>query len=70
MNLIIGQYAPGKSPIHRMDPRSKLIGTFLFVFIVFLANNWWSYGILLAFTVIGILSSRVPLSYVYVFYCT
>jgi energy-coupling factor transport system permease protein len=65
MKLIIGQYAPGDSVIHRMDPRAKLIGVFIFVFIVFLANNYWTYGLLLAFTVLGILLSKVPVSFVY-----
>lgn len=65
MKLIIGQYAPGNSIIHRMDPRAKLVGVFLFVFIVFLANNAWTYGILLFFTVLGVFLSRVPISFVY-----
>ncbi|HET6871763.1 MAG TPA: energy-coupling factor transporter transmembrane component T [Sporolactobacillaceae bacterium] len=65
MKLIIGQYVPGDSVIHHMDPRAKLIGVFLFVFIVFLANNYWTYGLLLVFTVLGVLLSRVPISFVY-----
>lgn len=65
MKLIIGQYAPGDSIIHRMDPRAKLMGVFLFVFIVFLANNYWTYGLLLVFTVIGVLLSKVPVGFVF-----
>jgi len=65
MKLIIGQFVPGVSIIHRMDPRAKLITVFIFVFIVFLANNPWTYGFLLAFTVLGILVSKVPFSFIY-----
>ncbi|MGV3486987.1 MAG: energy-coupling factor transporter transmembrane component T family protein [Tuberibacillus sp.] len=65
MKLIIGQYAPGQSVIHHMDPRAKLIGVFIFVFIVFLANNIWTYGLLLVFTILGVILSKVPLSFVY-----
>lgn len=62
-NIIIGQYIPGKSPIHRMDPRAKLIAVFFYVIIVFLANNWISYGVLGVFTIGTALLSRVPISY-------
>ncbi|WLD93559.1 energy-coupling factor transporter transmembrane protein EcfT [Alkalihalobacillus sp. AL-G] len=62
-NVIIGQYVPAESPIHRMDPRSKLISVFIFVLIVFLANNWVSYGFLGVFTVGSAVLSRVPISY-------
>ncbi|MDR6226925.1 energy-coupling factor transporter transmembrane component T family protein [Desmospora profundinema] len=60
-NPILGQYVPGDSPLHRMDPRAKLIYVFLFMMIVFLANNSWTYGLLVAVTGTGILLSGVPL---------
>ncbi|RBW67787.1 energy-coupling factor transporter transmembrane component T family protein [Bacillus taeanensis] len=62
-NVIIGQYVPGTSPVHRLDPRAKLIAVFLFVLIVFLANSWLSYGILGSFTLFSILLSQVPLRF-------
>lgn len=64
-NVIIGQYVPGQSIIHRLDPRAKLITVFLYVFIVFIANGWLSYSILGAFTIGAVLVSRVPLAYLY-----
>jgi len=42
--LIIGRYIPGQSVIHKLDPRTKLLIVFLYVFVVFLANNAISYG--------------------------
>ena len=41
--MILGRYIPGDSPIHRLDPRTKLLVTFYYIAIVFLANNWQSY---------------------------
>lgn len=41
--MILGRYIPGDSFIHRLDPRTKLIATFYYIAIVFLANNWISY---------------------------
>lgn len=57
--IIIGRYIPGNSIVYRMDPRSKIIGTFLFVFLMFLANNWLTYGILILFTLIAILATKL-----------
>jgi energy-coupling factor transport system permease protein len=64
-NVIIGQYYPASSPLHRMDSRSKLIAAFFYLFIVFLANNWETYGLLIAFTTITIIASKVPLRFLY-----
>lgn len=64
MELIIGQYVPRSSVIHRLDPRAKLIGVFLYVIIVFLANNWPTYALLAVFTASGVALSNVPLRYI------
>jgi len=45
--LILGRYLQGDSWIHKLDPRTKLIGTFVFVLVIFLANNWVTYGLLI-----------------------
>ncbi|PJK16409.1 cobalt ABC transporter permease [Chryseomicrobium excrementi] len=48
--MIFGRYIPGDSIVHRIDARAKLVFVFLFIAIVFLANNWITYGLLIAFT--------------------
>ena len=48
--LIFGRYIPGNSLIHQMDPRAKLVASFYFIGIIFLANNWQTYLLLAAFT--------------------
>ena len=50
--MIFGRYVPANSLVHRMDPRAKLFLVFLFVFIVFLANNVLTYGLLAIFTLL------------------
>ncbi|WP_458415169.1 energy-coupling factor transporter transmembrane component T family protein [Schinkia sp. CFF1] len=64
-NVIIGQYIPGDSIFYKIDPRAKIVAIFLFVIIVFLANNITTYSILVAFTIGSVLLSRVPVSYIY-----
>ncbi|MCT8136465.1 energy-coupling factor transporter transmembrane protein EcfT [Anaerobacillus sp. CMMVII] len=64
-NIIIGQYIAGNSVIHRLDARSKLTATFLFVIIVFLANNWITYGVLFVAVVATIIISKVSPRYIY-----
>lgn len=48
--MIFGRYIPGDSIVHRIDARAKLLFVFLFIAIVFLANNWLTYGLLIVFT--------------------
>ncbi|MGM0904292.1 MAG: energy-coupling factor transporter transmembrane component T family protein [Bacillota bacterium] len=58
--MIIGRYVPADSILHRMDPRSKLIIVFLFVCVIFLANNFWTYGILVLYTFLMAGFSKIP----------
>ena len=61
--LLLGRYLQGDSFIHRLDPRTKFLATFLFIIIVFLANNWLTYFILAIFTLIALLASKIPMSF-------
>lgn len=63
-SMIIGQYVPGNSMIHRLDPRTKMIIIFFFVIFVFFANNKWSYGLLTIFVICSILLTRIPLRFI------
>lgn len=61
--LLLGRYIQGDSVIHRLDPRTKLIGSFLYILIVFLADHWLAYGILALFTLAVILLSGISLKF-------
>jgi len=63
--MIIGRFVPIDSLLHRLDPRSKLIIVFLFICIVFLANNAATYFILAVYVGMMILLSKVPFRYIY-----
>ena len=43
-DIALGQYIPGKSFIHRMDPRVKISLTFLFIIFLFVANGYVGMG--------------------------
>ncbi|MFZ3578119.1 energy-coupling factor transporter transmembrane component T family protein [Virgibacillus sp. DJP39] len=62
--MIIGQYVPGESLVHKLDPRSKITIIFFFVFVVFLANSLLSYGILTLFALASMFTTRIPISYI------
>lgn len=63
--IIFGRYVPAQSWIHKMDPRSKLTIIFLFVCIVFIANNALTYGLLAIYTFTMILLSKVNVRFIY-----
>lgn len=63
-SLIIGQYVPGNSIVHRLDPRTKITIIFFYVFIVFFANTLLSYGILTLFALTSMFTSRVPIRFI------
>lgn len=60
-NITIGQYYPIKSPIHSLDPRTKIICVFLFIIALFFAHDYYSYTNTVLFSVLLILLSRVPI---------
>ena len=61
--LILGRYIPGDSVIHKLDPRTKLVASFYFIGIIFLANNWESYLFLGLFTLMGVYLSKIKLGF-------
>ena len=60
-NITLGQYYPVDSPIHRLDPRVKLLLTLVYIVAVFLAKSWFGYLVLAAYVVLVARLARVPL---------
>lgn len=50
--MLIGRYIPGDSIVHRLDPRTKFLLTIFFMVIVFFANSWVTYGVLILFVLV------------------
>ena len=48
-NITLGQYYPGDSPIHRMDPRMKIYLTIAYIVSVFLVKDLLGYALALRF---------------------
>lgn len=59
-DITLGQYFPGKSPIHLMDPRTKLIMLVVYIVALFSAGSWVSYGLCLVFLISSIAISTIP----------
>ena len=59
-DITLGQYFPGNSIIHRLDPRTKLIMLVLYIAALFMASGWVAYGVLLAFLLLTIKASTIP----------
>ena len=62
--ITIGQYYPVDSALHRLDPRTKLAGTLVFIISLFLCNNILSYLAATIFLLAVIRISKVPFSYI------
>ena len=59
-DITLGQYFPGTSIIHRLDPRAKLIMLVVYIVTLFMATGWVAYGLLFAFLVCVIKISTIP----------
>ncbi len=58
-DITLGQFFPGFSPIHKMDPRTKIILATLFIVAVFLANTPIMLAFLVLITILVIFISRI-----------
>ena len=61
-DITIGQYFPGKSVIHRMDPRFKIIITALYITILFCAKEMIVLTVGIAFLILVLLLSKIPVN--------
>ncbi len=63
-DITIGQYYRRESPIHRLDPRTKIIMTLVFIVAVFLVKSFAGFGFIALSLAAVIAISRVPLSFI------
>ena len=59
-DITLGQYFPGNSVVHRLDPRTKLIMLVVYIVALFCAVNWISYAVMFAFLAATIYISKIP----------
>ena len=64
-DITIGQYYPADSVIHKLDPRTKLVGTIGFIVSVFLFHTFAGYAVATIFLAGMILLSKVPVKFIF-----
>ena len=62
-NMILGRYIPGNSIIHQLDPRGKLLSMFLFIFLLFWANNLQTNLLLFGFIFVLMYLTKISVSF-------
>lgn len=62
-DITLGQYYPADSVLHRMDPRTKLFGTLVFIVCLFLCDSVPGYALCTVFLILCIRLSKVPFSF-------
>lgn len=58
-DITLGQYFPGDTVVHRLDPRTKLLFTVLYIVALFLAKGVVSYGVMLAVLLVCVFLSKI-----------
>ena len=58
-DITLGQYFPGRTIVHRLDPRTKLILTLAYIVALFLAQGFPAYGLMLAVLLTCLMLSRI-----------
>ena len=58
-DITLGQYFPGDTPIHRLDPRTKLIWLVGYIVALFLAKNVWGYALMLGILILESSLARI-----------
>ena len=64
-NMTIGSYYPVDSPIHRLDPRVKLIAVLVFLVSLFLFSDFMGYAVVSVVLLSVICLSKVPFPYIF-----
>lgn len=60
-DVAFGQFYPAKSFVHSMDPRVKILLNLLYMVAIFLVQSYFGYALMLAYLLISIFASRIPL---------
>lgn len=64
-DITLGQYYPSQSVLHKLDPRTKFLGTLIFIISVFLFRTFLGYAVATLFLGGMIALSRVPVKFIF-----
>ncbi len=59
-DITLGQFFPGSTIVHRLDPRTKLVLLVGYIVALFTARWFVTYGLVLAFLLLAVGLSRIP----------
>ena len=59
-DITLGQFFPGQSPVHRMDPRMKVLLTIVYIILLFSVGNWLGFLVVILFLAVSIGISKIP----------
>ncbi len=62
-DITLGQYYDTESPIHKMDPRTKILFTVFYMVTLFLIDGIYAYTAILLLTALIIALSNIPLKF-------
>ena len=52
-DITLGQFFPGDTIVHRLDPRTKIVLLIVYIVALFQAVSWWSYALVTLVTVLA-----------------
>ncbi len=61
-DVTLGQYFPGDTVVHRLDPRTKILMVILYIAALFTAKSWLGYALCLVFLASAVAVSKIRLS--------
>lgn len=63
-SITIGQYIPGESVIHKLDPRTKILATVLLIALLFLVDSFIGYGFAALLILVSVFLSKIPFKFI------
>ena len=64
-NITIGQYIPSDSPIHKLDPRTKIMSTIFFITLLFFVKNFTGYAVVFGLLLVTTYLAKLKFSFLY-----
>lgn len=64
-NITLGQYIPSDSVIHRLDPRTKILATLVFITSLFLVRTYTAYAVVFGFILLITYLAKVRFQFLY-----
>ena len=62
-DITIGQYYPGDSVLHKLDPRTKILAILVYMVSLFIVNNFYGLLGMMAISILVVAVSKVPVKY-------